>query len=86
MRQRSEAQDRLRWLLHDVEPDFQVPAGALDRKVWLERVARRLARAEQGVAVRIARDLVRRCRTLRREVNSSRARWRSRLLATRLSC
>ena len=69
MRQRSEAQDRLRWLLHDIEPDLQVPAGALDRKVWLERVARRLTRAEQGVAVQIARDLVRRCRTLTREVN-----------------
>ncbi len=59
VRQRSEAQDRLRWLLHDIDPDLQIPAGALDRKVWLERVARRLARAEQGVSVRIARDLVR---------------------------
>jgi transposase len=47
VRQRSEAQDRLRWLLHDIDPDVQIPAGALDRKVWLERVARRLAR---GVA------------------------------------
>ncbi len=41
----------------------------LDRKVWLERVGRRLARAEQRVQVRIARDLLRRCRQLTREAN-----------------
>ena len=69
MRHRSESQDRLRWLLHDIDPDLRIPAGALDRKVWLERVARRLARTEQGVSVRIARDLVRRCRQLTREAN-----------------
>ncbi|MCA1680834.1 MAG: IS110 family transposase [Actinobacteria bacterium] len=69
VRQRSEAQDRLRWLLHDLDPDLRIPAGALDRKVWLDRVARRLARREQSVAVRIARDLVRRCRELTRDVN-----------------
>jgi transposase len=69
VRQRSEAQDRLRWLLHDIDPDLRIPAGALDRTVWLDRVARRLARGEQSVAVRIARDLVRRCRTLTREAN-----------------
>jgi transposase len=69
VRQRSEAQDRLRWLLHDIDPDLQIPVGALDRKIWLDRVARRLARGEQTVAVRIARDLVRRCRTLTRDAN-----------------
>jgi transposase len=69
VRQRSEAQDRLRWLLHDIDPDLRISAGALDRKIWLDRVARRLARSEHTVAVRIARDLVRRCRTLTREAN-----------------
>lgn len=71
VRQRSEAQDRLRWLLRDIDSDLRIPAGALDRKVWLERVARRLARTEQGVAVRVARDLVRWCRQLTREANAS---------------
>jgi len=70
VRQRSEAQDRLRWLLHAIEPDLRVPAGALDRKVWLERVGRRLARTEQVAQVRIARDLVRRCRALTRDASS----------------
>ena len=39
--------------------------------MWLDRVARRLARNVQTVAVRIARDLVRRCRALTREVNEA---------------
>jgi transposase len=56
---RSEDQQRLRWHLHDLWPDFELPAGCLDRIVWLERVARRLARAEQGARVRVSRELVR---------------------------
>src|SRR4051794_5463627 len=70
VRQRGEAQDRLRWLLHAIAPELRVPAGALDRKLWLDRVARRLARAEQIVEVRIARDLVRRCGQLTVEANA----------------
>jgi transposase len=70
VRQRSEAQDRLRWLLHAVDPDLEVPTGALDRKLWLDRVARRLARADQVAEVRIARDLVRRCRQLTADANA----------------
>jgi transposase len=56
---RSEDQQRLRWHLHDLWPDFELPAGCLDRIVWLDRVARKLARAEQGARVRVSRDLVR---------------------------
>jgi transposase len=70
MRQRSEAQDRLRWLLHTIDPEFRVPAGALDRRVWLDRLARRLAHPEQSVEVRIARNLVRWCRQLTAEANA----------------
>jgi transposase len=70
VRQRSEAQDRLRWLLHTIDAGFRVPAGALDRKVWLDRVGRRLTRSEQVVEVRIARDLARRCRQLTGEANA----------------
>jgi transposase len=58
VRARSEGQSRLRWHLHDLWPELDVPAGALDRIVWLDRIARRLARAEQGARVRIARKLV----------------------------
>lgn len=55
---RSEDQCRLRWHLHALWPELELPAGCLDRSVWLERVARKLARAEQSARVRIARELV----------------------------
>jgi len=66
--ERRRAQQRLRWHLHELEPLLGVPAGALDRPVWLERVTRALARREQTLQVRIARDLVRRCRALTRAI------------------
>ena len=53
--ERRRAQQRLRWHLHELDPQLVVPAGALDRTVWLDRLARRLARQEQTVLVRIAR-------------------------------
>lgn len=58
IRARAEDQQRLRWHLHDLWPDFELPAGCLDRLIWLDRVARRLSRAEQSARVRIARELV----------------------------
>jgi hypothetical protein len=45
-----------------------VPLGALDRTVWLERLRRQLARREQPIQVRIARDLLGRCRELTRSI------------------
>ena len=66
--ERRRAQQRLRWHLHELDPDLAVPAGALDRTVWLDRLARRLARHEQTVLVRIARELVGRCRSLTRTI------------------
>jgi transposase len=56
---RSEDQQRLRWHLHGLWPELELPAGCLDRLVWLDRVGRKLARAEQSARVRIARELVR---------------------------
>jgi transposase len=56
--QRTDEQRRLRWHLHDLWPEFEIPAGALDRERWLERVARKLARAEQRARVRVSRELV----------------------------
>lgn len=66
--ERRRAQQRLRWHLHDLDPSPQVPAGALDRQVWIDRVGRKLARLEQTTQVRIARDLLGRCRTLTRAI------------------
>ena len=56
---RTEDQQRLRWHLHDLWPEFEIPSGALDTGKWLQKISRRLARAEQTTRVRVARDLVR---------------------------
>jgi transposase len=58
VRARSADQQRLRWHLHDLWPELELPAGCLDRTARLDRLARRLARAEQSARVRIARELV----------------------------
>jgi transposase len=68
--ERRRCQQRLRWHLHQLDPTLTVPAGALDRQAQLERVGRWLQRREQTVQVRIARDLVGRCRTLGRTINA----------------
>lgn len=74
---RTEDQQRLRWHLHDLWPDLELPAGCLDRTVWLEKVGRKLARAGQGARVRVSRELVRairerskRAKELEREIGT----------------
>jgi transposase len=58
VRARSADQQRLRWHLHDLWPELEIPTGGLDRSVWLDRLARKLSRVEQSARVRIARELV----------------------------
>jgi transposase len=67
--ERRRSQQRLRWHLHQLDPELAVPPAALDRVAQLERVGRWLARREQSVQVRIARDLVARCRSLGRAIS-----------------
>ena len=50
--------------LHDLWPELTLPGGALFSKKWTSKIARRLARAEQTMRVRIARDELRRLREL----------------------
>jgi len=66
--ERRRAQQRLRWHLHDLDPSFAVPLGALDRAVWLDRLQRRLTRQPHSIQVQIARELVGRCRGLTRTI------------------
>ena len=77
VRSRAEDQQRLRWHLHDLWPELRLPAGCLDRIVWLAKLARKLSRAEQSARVRIARELVgairdrtRRASELEREITA----------------
>jgi transposase len=59
IRTRTGDQQRLRWHLHDLWPELEIPAGALDTAKWLGTVSRKLARTDQTTRVRVARELVR---------------------------
>jgi transposase len=66
--QRRRTQQRLRWHLHQLDPTYEVPLRRLDRISHLERVARWLARREQELQVRLARELVSIIRQLNRAI------------------
>jgi transposase len=66
--ERRRIQQRLRWHLHQLDPTLLVPLRRLDRPLHLERVSRWLARREQELQVRLARELVARCRLLTRTI------------------
>jgi transposase len=68
--ERTRIQNRLRWLLHDRWPELELPIGCLDRIVWLERLAGRLARSPQPADVRVMRQQLRRLRELVRETKA----------------
>src|SRR3954454_13184232 len=69
VRHRVELNSTLLWQLHDLWPELQLPGGALFSKKWSTRIARRLARAQQTMRVRIARDELRRLRELTGAIN-----------------
>jgi transposase len=64
VQERGRIQQRLRWHVHELEPELELPPGCLDRDIWLDRLGRRLEQGEQTVQVRICRELVARCREL----------------------
>jgi transposase len=68
--ERTRVQNRLRWLLHDRWPELELPHGCLSRRLWLTRLAGRLARADQAADVRVMRDQVRRLRDLVRDTTA----------------
>src|SRR5919197_551977 len=69
VRHRVELNSTLLWHLHDLWPELELPGGALFSKKWSTRIGRRLARAEQTMRVRIARDELRRLRELTGAIN-----------------
>ena len=69
VRHRVELNSTLLWHLHDLWPELRLPGGALFSKRWATRIGRRLARAEQTMRVRIARDELRRLRELTLAIN-----------------
>jgi transposase len=67
---RQRRQQHPQWHLHDLWPELELPGSALMSKKWSSRIARRLARAEQTMRVRIARDELRRLRELTQTINA----------------
>jgi len=70
VRQRVGLNNTLQWHLHDLWPELALPGGALFSAKWSTRVGRRLARAEQTMRVRIARDELRRLRELTQTITA----------------
>jgi transposase len=68
--QRVALNNTLQWNLHDLWPELTLPGGALFSAKWSTRIARRLARAEQTMRVRIARDELRRLRELTQAIKA----------------
>lgn len=58
VRDRQVYASRLRWHLHDIDPDLEPPERTLDRPAVRRGLAQRLARREQTPQVRICRDLL----------------------------
>src|SRR3954464_1689479 len=70
VRQRVALNHTLQWHLHDLWPELELPGSSLFYDRWAPRVARRLARAEQTMRVRIARDELRRIRELSQAIKA----------------
>jgi transposase len=68
--QRVALNNTLQWHLHDLWPELSFPGGALFSARWSTRIGRRLARAEQTMRVRIARDELRRLRELTQSIRA----------------
>lgn len=66
VRERTVLASRLRWHLHDLEPDLEPPARTLERPAVRRGLSQRLARREQSAQVRICRDLLARIGDLTR--------------------
>ena len=67
--ERTRMQNRLRWHLHELDPELDVPARGLDRMVVLDRLAGWLAAQPAGVVARIAAELVADIRALTGRIN-----------------
>jgi transposase len=70
VKERNRIGNRLRWHIHDLDPDSEPPPKTLRRRVWVERVARFLARQEPTAQVRVACSQLSRIRVLNREITA----------------
>jgi transposase len=66
--ERTRLHSRIRWHLHEIAPDLEIPARGLKLQHIVERVAARLATID-GLIAAIARELLERIRELNRRIN-----------------
>ncbi|MGZ3329641.1 MAG: IS110 family RNA-guided transposase [Xanthobacteraceae bacterium] len=66
---RTDLQCLLRWRLHDLDPEFAIPKGALDRIVWLERTEQHLRVMAASVTTQICLDVLEGIISLTRKAN-----------------
>jgi transposase len=64
VRERTDRICKLRWLLHDIDPDLAPPLRTLNRFRTLDRLMGTLGALEPSVCVRICLELVGRCREI----------------------
>lgn len=83
--QRTQAANRLRWYLHELDPELHVPSRGLRRHCVVDGLSARLA-DEPGMVARLARDLLTRIGELNRQITAleRELRDRVRLLAPTL--
>ena len=67
--ERTKLVNRLRWHVHELDPELAVPSRGLRRYCVIDDLASRLAGVE-GIVARIARDLLVRCRELTVQINA----------------
>jgi len=67
--ERTRLQNRLRWHVHELDPELVIPVAALDRFKVLDRLAQQLV-AHNGVVADIAGALIGRCRDLTRTIKA----------------
>jgi transposase len=70
VRERTDKISKLRWLLHDIDPDLAPPLRTLDRFTVLDRLTRELEALPRTTEVRICLRLVQRCREITVEANA----------------
>ena len=63
---RTRLSNELRWQLHDLWPDSEIPTKAFGQPSWQTKIGARLARTEQTTQVWVARDMIRRLKELTR--------------------
>ena len=66
--ERTRLQSRIRWHLHEIAPDLEIPARGLKLQHVVERVGARLASID-GLIATITRELLDRVRELNRRIN-----------------